>query len=135
VALANAGIAAMRDELDAAHERLEEALVIFRTSGDERNEARALARLGSVHLAWRDSRRACEYLEDALARFRDLGDGRGEAEVLLRLAEAYLDVGDPEKARDDAGRALTLADAAGDEAASREAVALRARAESELPSG
>jgi pentatricopeptide repeat protein len=134
IALANAGIAAMRDELDVAHDRLEAAVQVLRASGDERAEARALTRLGGVHLAWRDARRACEYLEDALSRFRDLGDAHGEAEVLLRLAQAYLDVGDPEKARDDAERALVLARDAGDESAAGEAISVKTRAERELGS-
>ena len=109
VAIADLGVLEMKDDLEAAEMRLRTALGILREIGDDRNEARVLAKLGAVHLAARDSRQACEHFEDALAIFRDLGDRHGEADILRRLARAYLELGDPEKALLDSQRAIALA--------------------------
>ena len=107
--------------LDAAAEKLAEALALAKGAGDVRAEARILSKLGRVQLLQRDSRRACATLEEALERVADAGDPRIEAEVLRRLARAYLELGDPEKAEGDARRAAGIARSMGDEEGVREA--------------
>jgi tetratricopeptide (TPR) repeat protein len=122
VAVANLGVAAMRDgTLDSAAALFDEALALARGAGDARTESRVLSKLGRVQLLQRDSRRACATLEEALERLSDVADPRVESEVLRRLARAYIELGDPEKAEGDARRAAGIAQALGDEAGVQEA--------------
>jgi tetratricopeptide (TPR) repeat protein len=97
-----------------AREYFEEALTIFRSSGDDFGAARCLTGLGAVASARREFGEGAARLEEAQALYRKLGDTRGLAVTLNNLGAAAWNQGDLARAGDRIGEALGLARGAGD---------------------
>jgi CHAT domain-containing protein len=91
VTLSNLGLVYMLlEENDEANKRLTLSLEHSRGSGDRRFEAYSLVRLGMVHIAQNEPRKALEYYERALAIQQEplFADQRGQAITLDKIAEA-----------------------------------------------
>ncbi|MGI4788398.1 MAG: ATP-binding protein [Janthinobacterium lividum] len=73
---------------------LEQALAIFRASGDRVREAGTLGNLGNITEQMGDHAMARSFLEQALALCRELGNRAGEAIHLNNLGNAAQSVGD-----------------------------------------
>jgi predicted ATPase/DNA-binding CsgD family transcriptional regulator len=106
-----------RAEHDEARRLAEEAVTVYRLHGYRRNEADALATLGSIAAAQGDHTAAEGYLDASLAAHQELGNPVGVAYVLERYAGLAVERAQP-------ARALRLAAAA---------AALRARNGVPLP--
>jgi DNA-binding SARP family transcriptional activator len=121
-------VLAMVDEwtgrFDAAAERLEEALVDARETGQALPYAVVLSHLGHLHQMMGHTEPALRYYQDSLARLRELGaKPLQQGTVLNNIGEIHLDAGDADEAfryldeslrlrraaDDHLGEALTLA--------------------------
>jgi len=85
-----------------------QALDLFKAAGDLPNQARALLRLGTVHveLSQFDSALAC--LQNCLALMQGLGDALGQARTLTNLGAVHQRREEPEAALSAWQEALTL---------------------------
>jgi predicted ATPase/serine/threonine protein kinase len=97
-----------------AREYFEEALAIFRATGEEFGAARCLTGLGAVASARREFAEGAKRLEEAQAIYRKVGDQRGLAVTLNNLGAAAWNQGDLARAGERIGEALDLARSAGD---------------------
>lgn len=84
-------------DLDAATELFEEALDLFKTSGDRAGEAACLNSLGVVARSRKDPDEAERHLEAALALRRDIGDEVGTSATLSNLGIVAMDRNDIER--------------------------------------
>ena len=97
-----------------AREYFEEALAIFKASGDDFGAARCLTGLGAVASARREFAEGASRLEEAQGLYRKLGDMRGLAVTLNNLGAAAWNQGDLSRAGERIAEALDLAQKAGD---------------------
>ncbi|HEX2780088.1 MAG TPA: tetratricopeptide repeat protein, partial [Gemmatimonadaceae bacterium] len=81
-------------------DRLRDALVVHRRTGDRRLEGHALALLGEIALDLDEWNDALSYLEASLGIRRALGDVRGEGWMLHLLARAHVARDRPDRARE-----------------------------------
>jgi predicted ATPase/DNA-binding SARP family transcriptional activator len=84
---------------DAAREKLDRALALFRERGDAPGTALALNQLGNLGRTTGDHPLAREWLEEALAIRRELGDRRGTGVTLGNLGLLAAATGDLEGGR------------------------------------
>ena len=97
-ALAGFGITlAYSEDLDPARTALIESLRLYRGAGDERNEARVLARLGGVEFISGSPDGLIKWSEQAVAIYERLGDLDGIARSVFYLAEGLRDTGEFER--------------------------------------
>ena len=87
-----------RSDHEAARQRYEEALPLYRKVGDLQGEANCIQRLGDLALARSDHDGARQRFEEALPLYREVGDVLGEANCIRSL-------GDLDEARGEAARA------------------------------
>jgi tetratricopeptide (TPR) repeat protein len=85
-----------------------------RQTGNRREKARTLARLGQVSHHQGVYDQAADYSQQALAWYQEIGDRGGEADALNGSGETLLATGRPGQARDRHAEALTLAQQTGD---------------------
>jgi CHAT domain-containing protein/tetratricopeptide (TPR) repeat protein len=109
-------------------EKYQEALELFRRSGDSveealsikgaivarKGEAATLSNLGSVYEKLGEIRKALEKCSEALPIVRAIGDRKGEVANLSNLGYVYESLGEPRKALDYYNEALPIARAIGD---------------------
>ena len=108
-ALAGYGIAlAYSDNPDPARITLTEALMLYRESGDERNEARVLIRLGGVGVISGYPEEAVKWSEQALPIYERLEDPEGIAQSLHYIAEGLRDIGELERSAELYNRAIEI---------------------------
>jgi tetratricopeptide (TPR) repeat protein len=100
---------------------VERLLAAARRGGDRRQEAAALADLGSIRLHEGDAEGALAYLEEALAAIRPLGDRCGEGDILGEMGLAALVAGRPRRALELLEQARARAREAGDRFAEKTA--------------
>ena len=74
------------DEYEAARQRFDEALAIYRSIGDRLGEANCLRSLGQIHQSLNEYEAARQRFDEALAIYRSIGDRLGEANCLRWLA-------------------------------------------------
>lgn len=98
----------------AALEKIEALLPVFRSLEDRPMEVSTLNRLGLAYNSLGQPQRALGYYEQALAVSRDSGDRRSEARMLNNAGGAYDIMGEPRKALDCYGQALSLWENLGD---------------------
>ena len=79
---------------DRELELLEDALDLYRQSGNVHNEATALQMLGEVQLALSDYDRALEHFQGALAITQEIGNPWGEARMLHGIGNVYSAISD-----------------------------------------
>jgi len=99
-----------------AHERYCAALDLLRArsgfeagSGDRRQEAQVLQRLGRLHRKYlEDKRAALRYYSEALALFESLGEDRQVASILNNVGRVCFDLGELPAAIDAWNRALPI---------------------------
>lgn len=99
------------DRTDEARDRLDEALVLHRKTGQLRLEGHALAALGDLSSRAGDSATAGRHYARSLEIRRRIGDSRGEGWMLYRLAR---NEGDGESAAEWTARASRIAERCGD---------------------
>jgi len=87
------------NNVDAAREKLDRALALFRERGDQPGIALALNQLGNLGRIAGDHALARELLEEALAIRRELGDRRGIGVTLGNLGLLAAAAGDLEEGR------------------------------------
>lgn len=98
-ALAGLGYAlAYAEVFDSARTALTEALALYRETGDERNEARVLNRLGGLEFVAGVLDEAIRWTQQALAICERLGDMEGLAHATHYAGEALRDAGDLDRA-------------------------------------
>ncbi|MGI0485839.1 CHAT domain-containing protein [Pantanalinema rosaneae CENA516] len=85
-------------EPEAALQRLEQALKIYRDIKDRQGEGKALANLGRAHFAFQSYTKAIEYSEQSLAIAHAVKDQPLEVAVLKRLGLIYSLTGNHAKA-------------------------------------
>jgi len=95
-------------ESQKALERFEQALPLFQVTGDSKNQAEMLNRIGEI-LTWSDAKKARESFQQALSLFQKIGDQEGKMEVRNQLS--ILDsVEESHKALQEAKKLGNLAD-------------------------
>jgi predicted ATPase/DNA-binding SARP family transcriptional activator len=99
---------AYSDTPDPARTTLTEALTLYRESGDERNEARVLMRLGSVGIISGCPEETVKWTEQALTIYERLEDSEGIARSLHFIAEGLRDIGELERSADLYNRAIEI---------------------------
>jgi CHAT domain-containing protein/Tfp pilus assembly protein PilF len=100
----------------------EQALPLWRASGNQRDEAVTLNNIGLTYDSLGEKQEALKYYEQALPLRRALGDQRGEAVTLNNIGLVYQSLDEWQKALDYLQQALPLRRAVGDR--SGEAVTL-----------
>jgi tetratricopeptide (TPR) repeat protein len=95
-------------QMRRAIERYEQALGIYRETGDRPGEGAVLTGLGNAYAALGEVRRAIEFYEQALAISREIGDRAGEGAVLTGLGTAYAGLGETLRAIEFCEQALTI---------------------------
>jgi serine/threonine protein kinase/predicted ATPase len=100
--------------LEAAIESYAEALIIYRTIGMSRHEARALNNMGIVFAALGEYEEALAHYKSALKIDQELGDRSSIALKLGNIGQCYSDLGDLDKAESYLGKALKIAEQTGD---------------------
>jgi tetratricopeptide (TPR) repeat protein len=95
-------------------DQLQQALALFRETGDQTGEAHALHNLGNVDLRRGRHQQAADHLHQALILCRETGDRSTEAYALSTLGEVDLRQGRYQQAADHLHQALALLRDAGD---------------------
>ncbi|MCP2243870.1 tetratricopeptide repeat protein [Lentzea aerocolonigenes] len=99
-----------------AADQFEQALVLFRQTGDLAGQARAQGNLGNIEQLLGRYQRAAEHYEQVQALFRQAGDRTGEAYTLSNLGTVEGQLGRYDSAAEHLQQALDLFRAAGDRA-------------------
>jgi tetratricopeptide (TPR) repeat protein len=92
-----------------AADRLQQALAVYRKTGNQAGQARHLINLGLVELRLGTYRQASQHLDQALTICRETGDRSSEAEALNSLGEILLAAGRAGGAQVKQAMALDLA--------------------------
>ncbi len=77
------------ESLRAAASKLEEALPLWRDSGDRRGEVDTLNKLAQAHEDLNERAKAVETYERALVIAKEIGDRQGEAIILNNIGNLY----------------------------------------------
>jgi len=101
------------ESLKSAIAKYEEALGLFRVTGDHGGESATLYNIGSVYDALGERRKAMDHFNQALPLMRAAGDRSGEAVTLTSLGIVYDSLGEKRKAVDYHNQALLLMRAVG----------------------
>ncbi|MBV8217950.1 MAG: tetratricopeptide repeat protein, partial [Solirubrobacterales bacterium] len=108
-ALTGLGITlAYSDTPDPARTALTEALTLFRETGDERNEARVLIRLGVVEFLSGSPEGMLKWSEQALPIYERLDDPEGIGRSLHYIADSLRDAGEFERSAELYNRAIEI---------------------------
>ena len=91
----------------------EEALKLYRATGDRSGEAVTLNNIGSVYSELGEKQKALEYYSQSLPLFRATGDRSGEATILNNIGSVYSDLGEKQKALEYYSQSLPLRRAVG----------------------
>jgi CHAT domain-containing protein/tetratricopeptide (TPR) repeat protein len=102
------------EALERGVEKYEQALVLFRSTGDFRGETTTLLTIAAVVRALGGGEQALRYYEEALALLRTTTETAREARAESDVAEVYFSLGDRDRALNGFRRALALFRAAGD---------------------
>ena len=102
-------------DLDTATQLFEQALDLFRTSGDRAGEAACLNSLGVAARSRQDPDQAERHLEAALALRRDIGDELGTSTALSNLGIVAMDRNDVERSIELMEEAMSIDRKRGDE--------------------
>lgn len=102
------------ESLRGAINKFEEALPLYRMTGDKSDEASTLNSIGAIYSDLREKQTAIEYYSKALSLYRALGDKRGEAISLANIALVYKDLKESQKALEYYLAALQLTRAIGE---------------------
>jgi len=94
------------DALVEAIRRFEEALRIFKSLNEQRQQAGALNAIGGTYYILGDNRRANDYFDRALSLFEALGDQNGSADTLNQMGRLFESEGYMQKALDHYEQAL-----------------------------
>jgi len=78
--------------------KYEDALRLFRDSGDRKGQSLTLTIIATIHASVGDEQRALPYFNEALALQTSSGDERGAAFTRDEIARAYLSLGDRDRA-------------------------------------
>lgn len=88
--------------------RLEEALLLWKKSGEKYWEAYTYSRLGAIYNNLGENQKALNCFNQSLALRRGLGDTRGEAITLSNIGLVYSDVGEHQEALNYLNLSLSL---------------------------
>ena len=91
-----------------AIEKYIEALPLWRTAGDRKEEATTLNEIGGTYWQLGENQKALEYHSQALSLRRMIGDRHGEAQSLHNVGVDYWQLGDSQKALEYYYNALPL---------------------------
>ena len=91
-----------------AIEKYIEALPLWRTVGDRKEEATTLNEIGGTYWQLGENQKALEYHSQALSLRRIVGDRHGEAQSLHNVGVDYWQLGDSQKALEYYSQALPL---------------------------
>ena len=83
--------------LPKAIEKYSEALSLWRSGEDNKEEARTLNRIGSIHYTQGQYQKALEYYSKALPLWRAVGDRREEARTIHNFGTVYWLLGETQK--------------------------------------
>ncbi|HEX5733674.1 MAG TPA: CHAT domain-containing protein [Blastocatellia bacterium] len=100
--------------MQMALEKYEEHLRLSRESGDRKQEAAALRRLGQTYERIGEMQKALNHLNQALLIYQDLGGHPGEADTLYSLGTVSLKSGEDKKASDYFDQAISAMKITGD---------------------
>ena len=99
---------AYSEALEPARTALTEALTLYRETGDERNEARVLARLGGVEFLSGSPEGSLKWTQQALPIYERLDDQEGIARSFFFIAEGLRDSGELERSAELYKRAIDI---------------------------
>src|SRR6266542_4971523 len=102
------------ESLKNAIEKREEALRLFKASGDRQGEGSTLHRLGFTYTLLGENQKALDHYNQSLALRRAVGDRRGEANTLNGIGTVYESLGAKQRALDYFNQSLALTRAVGD---------------------
>jgi CHAT domain-containing protein/tetratricopeptide (TPR) repeat protein len=102
------------DSKRSAIAKFEEALKLFRATGDRRWEAVTLTGIGRVYSDLGEQQKALEYYSQSLPLYREAGDRGGEAVTLNNIGGVYSQLGEKQKALEYYSQSLPLRRATGD---------------------
>ena len=102
------------DSKRSAIVKFEQALKLYRETGDRTQEAVTLNNIGAIYSNWGEPQKALEYYSQSLPLRRAVGDRRGEAATLTNIGSAYSKLGEQRKALEYFGQSLPLSRAMGD---------------------
>lgn len=116
----------LRQQSDAVANRnslalYEQAITLWRGSGDQKEVAHTLKHIGDVHQSLYEMKPALSFYHQALALFRKLKDLRGEAETLNETSYVYANL-DKQNAIQDHQRAMKIAKDENDRVAEAQAL-------------
>jgi CHAT domain-containing protein/Flp pilus assembly protein TadD len=105
-----------KSQFQAALEKVQQALAIYRELCDRTGEAAALNSLGEVYIGWSQDAKALESLQQALAISKEVKDRSGEGKNLDNLGKVYNGLSLYSKALDVLQQALLIHREVGDRA-------------------
>jgi CHAT domain-containing protein/tetratricopeptide (TPR) repeat protein len=88
--------------------KLEEALKLYRSAGDDSGQAVSLFALGRVYLIEVENQKALEYFNQSLSLYRATNDRSGEAVTLREMGDIYSELGNHQKALEYYNQSLFL---------------------------
>jgi CHAT domain-containing protein/Tfp pilus assembly protein PilF len=94
--------------------KFEEALKLYRATGDRGGEAATLTNIGRVYSDLGEKQKALEYYSQSLPLSRAVRDRRGEATILSSIGLVYSELGEQQKALEYYSQSLPLFRATGD---------------------
>jgi tetratricopeptide (TPR) repeat protein len=84
----------MKESLNSAIEKFQEALSLWRAANDKAGEADTLDRLGRIYSSRSETKKSLEYHFEELPLRRAIGDRVGEAVSLNNIGVRYFNLGD-----------------------------------------
>jgi CHAT domain-containing protein len=103
-----------KESLERAVLKLQQARLLFQSSGDGSGEANSLLGIGSIYSALGENQKALESYALALPLFRAAGERGGEAITLNNIGKVYYSLGEKRKALETFESSLQLRRAIGD---------------------
>jgi CHAT domain-containing protein/tetratricopeptide (TPR) repeat protein len=95
-------------------EKYNEAVELYRRSGERNWEADAVNNIGLVYSLLGEMQKAMEKFNESLPISREIGDRRGEGVTLHNIGAVYWSLGEPQKALEKLNESLPIRRAAGD---------------------
>jgi CHAT domain-containing protein/Tfp pilus assembly protein PilF len=95
-------------------DKYQEALALYRRSGDRELEAQTINNIGQVHYSLGETQKALANFNDALQIRRATGYRDGQVQTLINIGVSYRSIGEMQKALDSYNEAISILQVLGD---------------------